>query len=458
MAVTKIHPIKSTLKKALDYICDAKKTDDNLLVSSFACTPETADIEFEFTRKQARNKSEVVLARHLIQAFEPGEVTPEQAHELGKQFADEVLGGKYEYVLTTHIDKDHVHNHIIFNNVDLIEHMRYDSNKKSYHQLRRISDRLCKENGLSVIKDPVAKNVSRAEYEKGKRGESWKALLKKEIDAQIKTAKSFDGFLEQMKKGGYQIKQGKYIAFKGAGQERFARAKTLGEAYAEDAIKKRIAEQGRAKKRNAIYRPNILKIGLLTNLKAHVAAKSYGRDQWVKLRNLKESANMLNFLTAQGITSRAQLEQKTAEIQKGYEAVGQTIKAAEQKLRGMSEVLSDLTKYQQLKPIGDVYKKAANKTKFYAVHESNLILFEAAERSLAQKGINPEIDIGQLKANYKNLETQRVQLYADYRSARGKLENFKNAKENMEKILTAPKKEKTKQRVTKKEVDLPVAF
>ena len=150
MAVTKTHPIKSTLKAAIDYICNPDKTDGKLLVSSFGCTVETADIEFAWTRRHAIDKG-TNLGRHLIQAFEPGEVTPEEAHRIGMELAREVLGGKYEFVLTTHIDRDHVHNHLIFNAVSFQDHKHYHSNKRSYHFIRRTSDRICKEHGLSVI-------------------------------------------------------------------------------------------------------------------------------------------------------------------------------------------------------------------------------------------------------------------------------------------------------------------
>ena len=143
MAVTKTHPIKSTLKAAIDYICNPDKTDGKLLVSSFGCSAETADIEFAWTRRHAIDKG-TNLGRHLIQAFEPGEVTPEEAHRIGMELAQEVLGGKYEFVLTTHIDKDHVHNHLIFNAVSFQDHKHYHSNKRSYHFIRRTSDRICK--------------------------------------------------------------------------------------------------------------------------------------------------------------------------------------------------------------------------------------------------------------------------------------------------------------------------
>ena len=146
MAVTKTHPIKSTMKLALAYICNPDKTDETLLVYSYGCAPDTADIEFEWTRKRTTERG-VYLGRHLIQSFSPGETTPEQAHEIGQRLAEEVLGGKYEFVLTTHIDKGHIHNHVIFNSVSFVDYKKYHSNKYTYRNIRRISDRLCDEYG-----------------------------------------------------------------------------------------------------------------------------------------------------------------------------------------------------------------------------------------------------------------------------------------------------------------------
>lgn len=149
MAITKIHPIKSTLKKAIDYIADPAKTDDKLLVSSFGCAVETADLEFEKTRLLAMQKGNN-LAHHLIQAFEPGEVSYAQAHEIGRQLADEILGGKYEYVIATHINKEHCHNHIIFCAVDFAEHTTaLDVTIQA--QILKLMDKLVKEQGASLI-------------------------------------------------------------------------------------------------------------------------------------------------------------------------------------------------------------------------------------------------------------------------------------------------------------------
>jgi hypothetical protein len=199
MAVTKIKPIKSTVKKALEYIQNPAKTDGKLLVSSFGCSYETADIEFEMALKQAMQKGNNI-AHHLIQSFEPGEATPELAHEIGRQLADDVLGGKYEYVLSTHTDKGHIHNQIIFCAVDMVEHKKYISNKQSYAYIRRTSDRLCRESGLSVVKPGRNKGKSYAEYQADKAGTSWKAKLKIAIDALIPLSTDFDDFLRRMKR------------------------------------------------------------------------------------------------------------------------------------------------------------------------------------------------------------------------------------------------------------------
>ena len=184
MAVTKTHPIKSTLKAAIDYICNPEKTDGKLLVSAYGCAAETADIEFAWTRRHAIDKG-TNLGRHLIQAFQPGEVTPEQAHEIGMELAREILGGRYEFVLTTHIDRDHVHNHLIFNAVSFADHKHYHSNKRSYHFIRRTSDRICKEHGLSVIVSGQDRGKSYIEHQAERAGTSYKAKLRAAIDRRL---------------------------------------------------------------------------------------------------------------------------------------------------------------------------------------------------------------------------------------------------------------------------------
>lgn len=256
------------MSKAIAYILNPEKTDEKLLVSSYGCASETAAREFEWTRKIAEQKGMNpvrIIARHVIQSFEIGEVTPELAHEIGKQFADEILGGKYEYVLTTHIDKDHVHNHLIFNAVDFVNYHAYKSYKRIYYDMREVSDRLCKENGLSVIPPSQNKGMGYKEYTEAKRGTSWKQKLKQTIDRLVITAKDYDDFLRLMQEAGYEIKTGKYISFRAEAQERFTRSKTIGENYTEERIKERIdgrrAETGGRPCRRASLSSEIFRSG-----------------------------------------------------------------------------------------------------------------------------------------------------------------------------------------------------
>ena len=204
MAVTKIKPIKSTLSKALDYIQNPAKTDDKMLVSSLGCSYETADIEFAFTLSQALDKGNNV-AHHLIQSFEPGEVDFEKAHEIGRQLADAVTKGQHEYVLTTHIDKGQVHNHIIFCAVNFVDHHKYISNQRSYYGIRNISDRLCRENGLSVVvPEKGRKGKSYIEYQAEKAGTSWKGKLKLAVDTLIPQVSDFEELLSRLQAAGYE--------------------------------------------------------------------------------------------------------------------------------------------------------------------------------------------------------------------------------------------------------------
>ena len=313
MAVTKIKPVKSTLSKALDYIENPDKTDGKMLISSFGCSYETADIEFGYTLSQARDKGNN-LAFHLIQSFAPGEVDYEKAHEIGRQLADAVTKGQHEYVLTTHIDKGHIHNHIIFCAVNFVDHHKYVSNKRTYYGIRNMSDKLCRDNGLSVVvPGKGSKGKSYAEYQAEKTGTSWKGKLKIAVDALIPQVSSFEELLQRLQAAGYEIKPGKYVSCRAPGQERFTRLKTLGADYTEEAIKERIAgKRTRAAKAPKAERRGVnLLIDIENSIKAQ---QSRGYEQWAKIHNLKQAAKTMNFLTENKIEQYADLLTRIEEI------------------------------------------------------------------------------------------------------------------------------------------------
>ena len=413
MAVTKIKAIRGTLSKAIAYILNPEKTDEKLLVSSYGCASETAAREFEWTREIAEQKGMNpvrIIARHVIQSFEIGEVTPELAHEIGKQFADEILGGKYEYVLTTHIDKDHVHNHLIFNAVDFVDYHAYKSYKRIYYDMREVSDRLCKENGLSVIPPSQNKGMGYKEYTEAKRGTSWKQKLKQTIDRLVITAKDYDDFLRLMQEAGYEIKTGKYISFRAEGQERFTRSKTIGENYTEERIKERIA--GRTPRRNR--RQTVPKgISLIGDIQERIRLiDSKGYEYKAKLTILKEAARTLNYLTENNLLQYADLEKKVEDVHSSYDRTGKELKGVEARLREVQPLIKNISNYQRLKPVYDAFQKAKDKPGFKAKHEAELVIFEAARSTLlAMQGDEKLPSLKTLQAEQQRLLEEQQRLY-----------------------------------------------
>ena len=401
------------MSKAIAYILNPEKTDEKLLVSSYGCASETAAREFEWTRKIAEQKGMNpvrIIARHVIQSFEIGEVTPELAHEIGKQFADEILGGKYEYVLTTHIDKDHVHNHLIFNAVDFVDYHAYKSYKRIYYDMREVSDRLCKENGLSVIPPSQNKGMGYKEYTEAKRGTSWKQKLKQTIDRLVITAKDYDDFLRLMQEAGYEIKTGKYISFRAESQERFTRSKTIGENYTEERIKERIAGRTPRRSQRQTTPKGISLIGDIQERIRLIDSKGY--EHKAKLTILKEAARTLNYLTENNLLQYADLEKKVEDVHSSYDRTGKELKGVEARLREVQPLIKNISNYQRLKPVYDAFQKAKDKSGFKAKHEAELVIFEAARSTLlAMQGDEKLPSLKTLQAEQQRLLEEQQRLY-----------------------------------------------
>ncbi len=310
MAVTKIHPIKSTLKKAIDYICNGDKTDDEIYVTTHLCSRENAHKEFELTKKQFNSRTKT-LAHHLIQSFVPEEVSFEEAHRVGIELCENILEGKYEYVLATHIDKDHIHNHIIFNSIDVEEGKVYHSYYGSYMNIRNQSDRLCKEHNLSVIDLETQREINEIkrrkfvswhDWNESKKGSSYKSRLQFDIDRSIQKSVDWQDFLSKMESYGYEIKFGKHIAFRSNNQQRFTRAKTIGENYTEERIKVRILNKEK-------------ELGNIIDIKNNEKVRSSkGYEHWATKHNLKTAASTLIEIRDRGFNSMEELERGISRI------------------------------------------------------------------------------------------------------------------------------------------------
>lgn len=353
MAVTKIHPIKSTLNLALDYIMNENKTNEKLLISSFGCNPQIAHLEFEQTKKECDSRA-VILARHLIQSFAPNETTPEQAHQIGLDLCKRILKDEYEYVLTTHIDKGHIHNHILFNNVNFKTGKAYISNKRTYHQIRYQSDKLCKENGLSVIDENYkifktkykTNGKSYKEYMEFKKGNSWKNKLQIAIDKAIEKSKTYDNFIKAMEDFGYEIKFGKYLSFRHKDKRdngRFTRAKasTLGADYTKERIKERIENREKTTSKSFNYEKSSgKKFDNIIDTKDNEKVKSSkGYEVWANKHNMRTMASTLNEMRKYGINSYDELDKKLQEMASQRQNILNNIKQIESSMKGIYSVI-----------------------------------------------------------------------------------------------------------------------
>jgi len=430
MAVTKIKPIKSTLNKALTYIQNPAKTEDKMLVSSFGCSYETADIEFEFTLSQAIEKGNN-LAHHLIQSFDPSDnITPEKAHKIGRKLADFTTGGQHEYVLTTHIDKGHIHNHIIFCSVNFITHRKYNSNKKSYYAIRNMSDKLCLENGLSVTESRNT-GKSYAEYSADKNGTSKKKQLRLLIDSLIPQVKSFDDLLKHLKSSGVEIRYGKNLSCRIPSYERFIRLKTLGADYSERSIKERI---------NGTYVLGRGNVSLIIDIKNLVKAQeSRGYEHWSKVFNLKQSAKTLTFLEENKIEKYEELTEKITDVVSLCDKTSEELKAVEKRLSDMAVVIKNLAVYQKTKKVYDGYKSSKQKDRYREIHQKDIILYESVIKSLSPKILGT--DISMLKKKYEALGLQKDKIQAEYTEIKKRVMEFETVKKNVDHILGYDKKQ-----------------
>ena len=437
MAITKIHPIKSTLNLAISYIVNEEKTDEQILVSTHKCHQETAHTQFLRTRNDSGTNG-TVLARHLIQSFLPGEVSPEMAHQIGLELCKKILKDEYEFILSTHIDKGHIHNHIIFNNVNMVTGKCYQSNKKSYHQIRYQSDKLCKDNNLSVI-DEFYESYKRKyktngkswyENEQFKKGTSWKSRLQFDIDRLIKQSKDWEEFLKKIVGLGYEIKHGKHIAFKPKDKTRFTRAKTIGEDYTEERLKERITEN------QSIKTPSVKKrIGNVINMNTNAKVKeSKGYEYWATKHNLKTAADTIILMRELGFKSLAQLDNFIKESAEERQSLQDKIKVIDSKISTLSstmEQVHSVTKYHQ---IYLTYNKEPSDKAFYEEYKSQIILYQNAIADLKKsysklpnsKAILKELDL---------LHEKKNTLMQEYSSSKSDMKELYQIRKNYEKYM-----------------------
>ena len=301
--------------------------------------------------------------------------------------------------------------------------------------MREVSDRLCKENGLSVIPPSQNKGMGYKEYTEAKRGTSWKQKLKQTIDRCIITAKDYDEFLKLMQEAGYEIKTGKYISFRAEGQERFTRAKTIGDNYTEERIKERIQGRGNRKRQMQTSRRGISLISDIQERIQRIGSKGY--EHKAKLTILKEAARTLNYLTENNLLQYADLEKKAEDIHSSYSRTGSELKNVEAKLREVQPLIKNISNYQRLKPVYDAYMKAADKPAFRSKHEAELVIYEATRSTLlAMQGDEKLPSLKSLQAEQQQLMEAQQRLYDERAKLKKEVRLIDTMKANVDNFLS----------------------
>ena len=393
---------------------------------------KTAHTQFLRTRNDAGING-TVLARHLIQSFLPGEATPEMAHQIGLKLCKKILKDEYEYVLSTHIDKGYIHNHIIFNNVNMVTGKCYQSNKKSYHQIRYQSDKLCKDNNLSVI-DEFYESYKRKyktngkswyENEQSKKGTSWKSSLQFDIDRLIKQSNDWEQFLNKMAELGYEIKHGKHITFKPKDKQRFTRAKTISEDYTEERLKERITEN-----QNIKASPVKKRIGNVINMNTNAKVKeSKGYEYWATKHNLNTMAESVVFIREHGINSIKQLDEYIRKSAEERQSLQDKIKEIDKDMQILSDTMEQVHTVKKYRAYYKEYKSNPSDKAFFEEHKSEITRYETNLAKL-KKSYSKLPDSKDILDKLDKLQEKKNTLMQEYSSTKSTMDELYQIRKN----------------------------
>ena len=452
MAATRLIPlhknkgksVAACLKDRTDYAQNPDKTAQGELVSSYACSPLTVDEEFMlikrlYERSTGRIQKSDVIAYQVRQSFKPGEVTPEEANRIGYEFAERFLKGKYAFIVATHTDRAHIHNHILYNSTALDGTRKFKNFWLSSFAVQRLSDRICLEHQLSVIEiKPYRERQKRIPYPPK---ESNRERLCGVIDTILMNEKpaDFEAFLSTLERQGYEIKRGKYTSVKGPRQKRFIRFKILGEGYSEEKIQAVLA--GKAKHQPYQKQPpKEQPFHLLVDIQEKMAeGKGEGYKKWAAKHNLKEMSKTLLFLQEQKIGSAKELRERAAAAAERYHAMGDSIKAAEARLTEIAVLKNHIINYAKTREVYTAYRKAGYSKAFLEAHGEEITLHKAAKAAFDEAGLQKLPKIKELDAEFAELLTKKKAAYPDYRKARNEMQELVRAQKNVERFFAEEK-------------------
>ena len=435
--------VAACLKSRTDYVQNPDKTEQGELVSCYECSPLTVDEEFMLSKRQyelatGRRQKSDIIAYQIRQSFKPGEITAEEANKVGYELAMRFTKGKYAFIVATHTDRHHIHNHVIFNSTALDGSKKFRDFFFSALAVQRLSDLICLEHQLSVIEiKPYRERQKRTLYPPK---ESNRDRLCDIIDSILaEKPKDYEDFLQKLEQQGYEVKRGKYTSVKGARQKRFIRFRTLGAGYSEDEIKAVL--EGKAKHQPYQKQPpKEQPFHLLVDIQAKLSeGKGEGYARWAKHYNLKEMSKTLIFLQENKIGSVEEMQERVDAATARYHELGDSIKAAETRMAEIAVLRTHIVNYARTRPVYDAYRKAGYSKRFLDTHREEITLHKAAKTAFDEAGLKKLPKAKDLSIEYAELLKKKKEAYPDYRKARDEMQELMKAQKNVEMFFAEEK-------------------
>lgn len=442
MHINKGKTLAQCLTDRTDYAKNPEKTNEGELISSFMCDADLVDTQFLLSKqiylqKTGRIQKNDVIAYQVRQSFKPGEITPELANEIGYQLAEKITKGNHAFIVATHIDKSHIHNHIIWNSTTLDCTKKFRDFFRSGRAVAKMNDLLCLQNGLSIVENPKGKSKDYGSWLEDKKPLTFSDKLRMAIDEVLaEKPKSFDEFLSKMKGKGFEIKAGKHLAFKGGGQKKFIRLRSLGEAYQEDSLREVIEGKKEHKPQKRIRQYNDKRINLIIVLQSKInERKGAGYERWAKTFNLKQFAKTMNYLTENNLLNYEDLKAKADGITSEFSTLSDSIKIAGKRMAENTLLQKNIINFAKTKDVYEDYKKSGYSPKFKEEHITEILLHQAAKKYFKELGLSKLPKVADLKSEYNTLFAEKKKDYAKYSTLKKEMQEVLNAKANVEQLL-----------------------
>lgn len=452
MATTRLMPLHSgkgrsastAIADIIDYVENPEKTDYGKLIYGYECDTRTADTEFALSKRQYFNMtgrqrgSNDVIAYHLRQSFLPGEILPEDANRIGRELALKLTKGNYAFIVCSHIDKHHIHNHIIINSTALDCTRKFRNFWGSTWAIRRMNDKLCLENGLSIVENPKPSRSHYGTWLGDEKQPSYQEQLRRTIDAALEERpKDFEELLKKLEAAGIEVnRERKYLRFRVSSQKKYTRCDTLKGNYTEQAIRERIEGKRIVTPRRSNARPSSAKVGLLVDIEAAIlAGKGPGYERWAKVFNIKQLSQAVIYLKEHGDMDYAALKEKSADVTARFNELSAEIKDLESQMSANGELQKQIVNYAKTRAVYIEYRKAGYSKKYRAEHEGDIMIHQAAKKYFDSLGITKLPSVKSLREEYAGLLEQKRKAYAAYKQVRQEMRELYNVKANIEHLL-----------------------